>query len=518
MENHITSLNSLNGSLDFIQILDNVTDFVYYMSPDNKIIWVNKAILEAYKVDPQDVIGRDCFDVFHAGKKICAKCPVSNIIDLGTIQECDIPMKDNLIFNHKGLPVKDKEGNIIGIVIISHNITYQRKAESAIEEAESAIEEAETAIAAERMLMDILMDNIPDRIYFKDLDSKFLRVNKAMAKRHGVKDPKMLEGFTDFDLFSNEHALQAFNDEQEIIQTGNPIVNIEEKETFSDGSIQWAQTSKMPLYNKEGKIFGTFGISRDITLRKQNEEKINLYVGELKELNATKDKFFSIIAHDLKNPFNNILGFSELLRDEVRGNDLDAIEQYSNLIYSSAHQTFRLLENLLDWANTHRGHMIFYPEVLSLKEIASDITENLLQFAEKKNIGLKNNIFEETMVLADKNMLKSIFRNLITNAIKFTPHNGIIELSSSVHDHNVEICVKDTGIGMSELTRNELFRLDVNHSTKGTDDEKGTGLGLLLVKEFVQKHNGEIWVDSEQGKGSAFKFLLPLATEIISGE
>jgi len=511
MGNQNISFIGLNESLDFIQILDNVTDFVYYMSPDYKIIWVNKAIKDAYDIDHNAIIGRDCFEVFHSGKTVCTKCPVSSIIDLGTIQECDIPLKDDLIFNHKGLPVKDKEGNIIGIVIISHNITYQRKAES-------AIEEAETAIATERTLMDILMDNIPDWIYFKDLDSKFIRVNKAMAKRHGMTDPKMLEGHTDFDLFSNEHALQAFNDELEIMQTGNPLLNLEEKETFSDGSIKWAQTSKMPLYNKEGKILGTFGISKDITLRKQNEEKINLYVGELKDLNATKDKFFSIIAHDLKNPFSNILGFSELLRDEVRGNDLDAIEQYSNLIYSSAHQTFRLLENLLDWANTHRGQMIFYPEMLSLKEIASDITENLLQYAEKKTIDLKNNITEETMIPADKNMLKSILRNLITNAIKFTPHNGIIELSSSVHDQNVEICVKDTGIGMSEQTRNDLFRLDVNHSTKGTDDEKGTGLGLLLIKEFVQKHQGKIWVESEQGKGSAFKFMLPLTTKVVSGE
>lgn len=507
MGNQITSLYSLNGSFDFIQILDNVTDFVYYMSPDNKIIWVNKAIRDAYKIEPETLVGRHCFDAFHSGKTTCPKCPVKKIKDTGTIQECDIPFKDDLIFNHKGLPVKDKEGNIIGIVIISHNITFQRKAETAIEKAESAIE-------TERTLMDILMDNIPDRIYFKDLDSKFIRVNKAMAKRHGMKNPKMAEGHTDFDLFSNEHALQAFNDELEIMQTGNPILNLEEKETFSDGSIKWAQTSKMPLYNKEGKIFGTFGISRDITNRKLNEEKINLYVRELKELNATKDKFFSIIAHDLKNPFNNILGFSELLREEVRDNDLDAIEQYSNLIYSSAHQTFRLLENLLDWANTHRGHMIFYPETLSLNDIAADITENLLQFAEKKNIELKNNITEETLVSADKNMLKSIFRNLITNAIKFTPRNGKIVLSSSVHDQHVEICVKDNGIGMDESTREQLFRLDVNHSTKGTDDEKGTGLGLILIHEFVQKHNGKIWVESEHGKGSTFKFMLPLTTEL----
>ena len=500
MDNQFIGLNSLNGSLDFIQILDNVTDFVYYMSPDNKIIWVNKTIRDAYKVEPETMVGRYCYEVFHAEDHNCSKCPIKKILKTGMPQECEIPFKDGMIFNHRGLPVKDSEGKIIGIVIISHNITYLKKAELVIE--------------TERTLMDILMDNIPDQIYFKDLDSKFIRVNMAMVNRHGMQNTRMMESLTDFDLFTDEHAMRAFNDEMNIIKTGIPIDNLEEKETFSDGSIKWALTSKMPLYNKDGKIFGTFGISHDITNRKIAEEKINLYVGELKELNATKDKFFSIIAHDLKNPFNNILGFSELLREEVRDNDLDAIEQYSNLIYSSAHQTFRLLENLLDWANTHRGQMIFCPEKLSLKEIAADIIDNLNQFADKKNINLANNITEETDVQADCNMLKSILRNLITNAIKFTHQNGKIELSSAVHDHQVEISIKDNGIGMDELTRDQLFRLDVNHSTLGTNDEKGTGLGLLLIKEFVQKHNGNIFVESEPGHGSTFKVVLPLDTEI----
>lgn len=496
MENQYVGLNGLNGSLDFIQILDNVTDFVYYLNPDRKIIWVNKAIRDAYHVESETMVGRYCHELFHSEDYNCTHCPVETVLQTGAPQECEIPFNDGLIFNHRGFPVKDKEDNIIGIIVISHNITNLRKAESVIE--------------TERTLMDILMDTIPDRIYFKDLDSKFIRVNKAMASRHNMQDTKTIEGQTDFDLYTDEHARQAFDDEQKIIQTGIPVLNLEEKETFPDGSIKWALTSKMPLYNKEGKIFGTFGVSHDITNRKDAEEKINLYVGELMELNATKDKFFSIIAHDLKNPFNNILGFSELLKNEVRGNDPEAIEQYSNLIYSSAIQTFRLLENLLDWANTQRGHMIFIPEKLSLKELANDITENLNQFAVKKNITLKNSIIKDTQLTADRNMLKSILRNLITNAIKFTPKSGKIELSSAVQDHQVEICIKDNGIGMDKLTRDQLFRLDVNHSVLGTNNEKGTGLGLLLIKEFIQRHNGDIFVESEPGLGSTFKVVLPL--------
>jgi len=134
----------------------------------------------------------------------------------------------------------------------------------------------------ERTLMNSLMDNLPDRIYFKDLESKFIRVNKSMAKKHGINDQKKIEGLTDFDLFTNEHAIQAFNDEQQIISTGNPIVNIEEKETYSDGRITWAQSSKMPLFDHDGKIIGTFGISRDITKRKLAEEALKnaLYLTE----------------------------------------------------------------------------------------------------------------------------------------------------------------------------------------------------------------------------------------------
>lgn len=503
MDTQFYSLNELNESLNFIQVLDNVTDFVYYLGLDHKIIWVNKTVREAIGLELESFIGRSCFEVFHSRNNVCSQCPVGKINETGNQQQGDILFKDNSEHNVKGLPIKNKEDIVIGIVIIAKNITIQRNAETAIEKAEIAIE-------TEQTWMNILMDNIPDRIYFKDLDSRFIRVNKALVTQHFLQDTKMAVGLTDFDLFTNEHALQALNDELAIIQTGNSIVNLEEKETFANGRITWVLTSKMPLFDKEGKIKGTFGISHDITNRKLAEEKINQYVGELKELNATKDKFFSIIAHDLKNPFNNILGFSELLKEEVDDNDIEAIKQYANLIYSSAHQTFRLLENLLDWANTQQGHMLFRPENLPLNEIASEITETLQQFAIKKNIDIKNTINEEIIVFADRNMLKSILRNLVTNAIKFTPKNGKIEISSSIHEQQVEITVYDNGIGMDEKTCEQLFSLDVNHTTKGTENENGTGLGLILIKEFILKHGGKLSVASEIGKGSAFKFILPL--------
>jgi PAS domain S-box-containing protein len=405
-------------------------------------------------------------------------------------------LKGSEIFHVRGIPVKDKNNKVVGIINLSKDISIQKKADESIER--------------EQLLMNILMDNTTDRIYFKDLESRFIRVNKAMAKRHGFDDTSKVVGLTDFDLFTNEHAQKAFDDEQKIIKTGVPILDIEEKETWNKGPLSWASTIKMPLKDADGEIFGTFGISRDITGRKKAEEQITEYVDELKDLNATKDKFFSIIAHDLKNPFNNIIGFSELLVEEVHENDIVAIEKYADMIYTASNQTFRLLENLLDWANSHRGYMVFSPEPLSLSEIALEITENQKEFAVKKNITLRNDITEDLAILADRNMLISILRNLISNAIKFTPRNGEIVLSAIRKNGFLEVSVKDNGMGMSEKIRNNLFKIDVNQSTKGTEDEKGTGLGLILCSEFVQKHGGKIWVESELGKGSNFKFTLPL--------
>jgi len=227
-------------------------------------------------------------------------------------------------------------------------------------------------------------------------------------------------------------------------------------------------------------------------------------------LNASKDKFFSIIAHDLKNPFNAIIGFSEILQDEIKSGDTAKMENYTGLINSSAVQTYRLLENLLEWANSQRGKMPFNPVPVNLSQLFSEEILVLNEIAFRKSITLKSSFPDNLTIMADKNMIKTILRNLISNAIKFTNKNGNVNAGASVTDNNVEISVCDSGIGMTEETMAMLFRLDVNLSTRGTENEKGTGLGLVLCKEFVEKHGGKIWAESIPGNGSTFKFILPL--------
>ncbi len=240
------------------------------------------------------------------------------------------------------------------------------------------------------------------------------------------------------------------------------------------------------------------------------EKSVAIKTAELNDLNASKDKFFSIIAHDLKNPFNTIIGFSEMMKESIRLNDSATFYEYTVMINTSAVQTLRLLENLLEWANSQRRKITFTPVPVNIGELVKDEFMMVDEMATRKSIDLKNYVNDSLTIIADKNMLRTILRNLITNAVKFTHKNGHVEVTAIFSDDHVEIAVSDNGIGMSQDTISKLFRIDANLSTRGTENEKGTGLGLFLCKDFVEKHNGKIWVESEEGKGSTFKILLPL--------
>ncbi|MGC1392384.1 MAG: two-component regulator propeller domain-containing protein [Bacteroidales bacterium] len=244
-------------------------------------------------------------------------------------------------------------------------------------------------------------------------------------------------------------------------------------------------------------------------LLSQQENLVNMN-NELQALNASKDKFFSIIAHDLKNPFSTIIGFSEILKDGIRSGDPVEIKESATMINDSAIQTFKLLENLLEWANSQQGNISFNPGQINLSELINEEFIMLNDMAIKKNIVLESCFSKNLTIYADRNMIKTVLRNLISNAIKFTHRNGKVEVNALIEKNMVEISVSDNGVGMTEETISKLFRIDANLSTHGTENEKGTGLGLFLCKEFVEKHNGEIWVESESGKGSNFKFMLPL--------
>ncbi len=250
-------------------------------------------------------------------------------------------------------------------------------------------------------------------------------------------------------------------------------------------------------------------IVRDVTERKKAEAEIALKNEELIRANAEKDKFFSIIAHDLRSPFNVFLGFTHLLADGLDTFSLKELQKIAGSMRNSATNLFALLENLLEWSRMKRGLIPFEPLPLLLKDVIAESIKPAQDPADNKGIHIENEVPEDLEVIADNYMLGSIIRNLVSNAVKFTPVGGKITVSAKLHsNHNVEISIQDTGIGIDKQLMANLFRLDENTNRKGTEGEPSTGLGLILCKEFIEKHGGKLWVESEEGKGSAFYFTL----------
>jgi signal transduction histidine kinase len=230
---------------------------------------------------------------------------------------------------------------------------------------------------------------------------------------------------------------------------------------------------------------------------------------ELIKINAEKDKFFSILAHDLRNPIGNFIGLTELIKNDAHNYSLDELENIAERMNSSANNLFLLLTNLLDWSMVKRGIITLNAVNLNLFELFESCYNSNDDIFENKKIVYEMNVHADLNVAADENMIKTIIRNLITNAVKFSNENDKVSLTAKMlNDGTVEICVSDSGIGMDKELLDNLFILDKNVQRIGTANERSTGLGLILCKEFVEMHNGKIWVESTEGKGSKFFFTI----------
>jgi len=270
-----------------------------------------------------------------------------------------------------------------------------------------------------------------------------------------------------------------------------------------------------PIY-ANGKWVSIDGLLTDITELKIAEQNIENKNVALQKINAEKDRFFSIIAHDLRSPFNGFVGLTQLLVEELPRLNIEKIHKIATGLKRSATNLYRLLENLLHWAQMQQGLIPFNPEVVQLLPIVTESMAMLQEAANNKGIDMAFDIPDDLNVFADPDMLQTVIRNFVSNAVKFTPNGGVIRLSAKIiEDKGVEISIKDSGIGMSSDMVENLFRIDVQTSRKGTEGESSTGLGLLLCKEFIGKHNGKIWVESEVGKGSIFYFNIPYNAEPI---
>jgi PAS domain S-box-containing protein len=480
-------------------LMNNLSDHVYFKDRDSRFIRINKSLALSFGLDdPALAEGKTDFDFFtreHAQQAFEDEQAIIRTGQLLNTEEKEThPNRPDTWVSTIKLPLTENDGNIIGTFGISRDVTKRKQAEE--------------ELAQEQYLMRTLMDNLPDHIYFKDHESHFLRVNKALAQFLGLNDPAQAIKKTDFDFFTGEHAQQAYEDEQKIIRTGQ-LLSTEEKETHHDRPDTWVSTIKLPLSDKDGNIIGTFGISRDITKNKLAEEEIKLKNELLQIINSEKDKFFSILAHDLRGPLSAFVSATQIIAEEIQTMGIEEIKEITLSMKTSATNIYSLLENLLEWSRLRRGVMDFIPEKINLKKKIEECVAVLSESARKKGIEILISIPEVIDVLADSLMFDTVIRNLISNAIKFTPVGGKVTLTAGyIEDHIVEIKISDSGIGMTPELKDKLFLLNEKTSRKGTEGEPSTGLGLLLCKEFIEKHNGKIRVESEVGKGSTFSFTI----------
>jgi two-component system sensor histidine kinase/response regulator len=480
-------------------LMDNLSDHVYFKDRESGFIRINKSLAHSFGLDdPALAIGKTDFDFFTKEHAQQAFDDELTIIRSGQLlmkeeKETHPDGPDTWVSTIK-LPLSDKEGSIIGTFGISRDITKRKLAEK--------------ELLKEQHLMRTLMDNLPDHIYFKDHASRFLRINKALAQFQGLTDPDQAKGKSDFDFFTEEHAKQAYDDEQNIIRTGQMLSTIE-KETHHNRPDTWVSTIKMPLSDEEGNIIGTFGISRDITKSKLAEEEIKMKNDLLQLINSEKDKFFSIIAHDLRGPLSAFVAATQIITEDIQTMTIEEIRDITNNMKSSATNIYGLLENLLEWSRLRRGGTDFIPVKFKLKKKIDECIAVLAESSRKKGIEIIINISDELVVLADSHMFEAVIRNLVSNAIKFTNKGGKVSVTAGYNnDHIIEIKISDSGIGMTPELRERLFKLNEKTNRPGTEGELSTGLGLLLCKDFVEKHNGKLWVDSEVGKGSTFFFTI----------
>jgi PAS domain S-box-containing protein len=340
-------------------------------------------------------------------------------------------------------------------------------------------------------------------------DGKFTKVNNTFCEMMGYKEEETI-GINFRDITHPGDLDKFLEIVKELLTTdSSESRSVEKRYLHKKGDVIWALTTISLIRDAADKPLFFIAQVQDINKRKKFEEQLIKYTEELKLLNAAKDKFFSIISHDLRSPFNSLLGLTEFITHSY--DEMTPLEIKSSIsnVYSASKQVYNLILNLLEWSMIQSGRLMVNKSVINLSELGSEIINLYEEGANHKKINLINHMNQEILVYADKYMIDTIVRNFVSNSIKFTKPGGDIIIKGIINGDNAEVSVTDTGIGISQEDQKNLFRIDEQSRREGTANEKGTGLGLILCKEFIEKNNGVLWVESEEGKGSRFSFTVP---------
>lgn len=483
-------------------LIDSMPDWIYVKDRKSRFILANKHLAASHGIrNPGEIVGKTDFDYY---PEPIANAFYSDEQDIMSSGERIVNKEEYLAGRKEGgvvlsttkIPVRNRRGQVMGIVGIGRDITRQKHVEERLKQL------SQVASATENVV--IIMDG----------EGNFEWVNRGFEEKYGCTLDAFIRknGRNIRDSSSNENISGILN---EIILTGkSQSYSSRSRDRF--GNDVWYQTNLTPVINDQGKVSSLVLIDSDITgLRKadlqikQQKYELEAQRDQLRKLNARKDRLFSIIAHDLKNPFQSIIGFSELLKSGHQRMDQEQVSEYLELIHDSSASAYELLFNLLEWARAQTGAIRVNPGLVRIRDLLPEIIDLNALHMKKKQIRAEDLVDSRIVAYADRNMIHTVLRNLTSNAVKYTSPGGKITFTASDNKGVVEVGVTDTGVGISEEKIKTLFSLEKGKSTAGTAGETGTGLGLLVCEEFLALNGGKIQVSSKPGKGSTFTVVLP---------
>ncbi len=488
---------------DFLDLVINTIKQPFFVKDeDHKWVMLNDAAVEMMGPSREGLLGKSDYDLYpEAQADIFWKYDEKVFAEGSSINEEQITWSDGTlhdIVTHKQLYIEKTSGKkfIVGTI---HDISRYKRIEHDLRASEMKYRE--------------LFDNANDFIITTDLEGNITNANRTLLN-YLKTDIEGITKYNVYDYVSDDNKEFVFGLKDKILSgqlDGSFEVNALD---FDRNPVTYE--IKASLINEDEKPVGIQCVFSDITQSREARLKLEKYNKNLLELNKTKDKFFSIIAHDLRNPYSSMIGFSELLLEDLEKLSMDEIRDSLKIIRNSAKNSLNLLENLLAWSRLETGRMHFDPSKVALTDLVDEVVNVLFSLAYRKKIEINNMVESDVILSSDKNMLNTILNNLVMNAIKFTPIGGEINIyairmatdSESGKDF-YKISVSDTGIGMDADFCNQLFKQNKPVSSPGTEKEQGTGLGLLLSREMVERHGGKISAESTPGKGSVFSFLIP---------
>lgn len=478
----------------FRTIFEKGTSAILLLETDTTVTMVNDAYLQMTGYTKEEVIGNSWTKLVHPSELERLMGYNRKRIE----QSPDVPDNYEFLFITKRGDVRSGIMSVFFDIIINQIVVSITDITQRIEMEVSLRESQEKY----RNLVEIQGEGLG----IVDTEERFIFTNPAADRIMGVPEG-MLVGrkLSEFVSVSTEMLIK----NQTKLRMGGSQSTYEIEFIRPDGEKRVMLITATPTFNANGVFESSLGVFMDITDRKNIENELKKNEAELKALNTTKDKLFSIIAHDLRGPIGTSADLLEVMIESYESYTSEEQLKMLEILKNSAKSTYNLLETLLNWTIVQTGSLVFKPELFNLTKCIEEIVNNLVPTALSKNITLLYEPEDEIYSYADQNMIQTIFRNLIGNAIKYTFRGGTIEVKATNLSNSTEIIISDSGMGMDEETRKNLFLPNKQISKYGTENEKGTGLGLILCKEFIEKHGGKINVESQLGKGSRFIFDIP---------